>query len=123
MDKRKRVREEVEETMALMDQMETLDPGPYFYTRVEARLRGEEREARVRLLDLLGSRILKPALLALLLLINLFSAVYFLVEPREAAPPDETYSSYASEWVQEYWPSQDSYDVSVMEKMTGGSES
>ena len=122
MDKRKQVREEVEKTMSLLDRMQNLDAGPYFYTRVDARLRSKEREKRTILSGFPGARVLKPALLLLLLIINLISVFFFLKGPGDTGLDEEKYRSYAFQLVQEYWPTQDTYDISVTEKMTGGSE-
>ena len=122
MDKRKRVREEVEKTMSLLDRMENLEAGPFFYTRVEAKLRSKEREKKIKLPGFLGAGVLKPALLVLLLMINLVSAVFFLVGSKDTGLAEDNYRPYASQLAREYWPSQDTYDISLAEKMTGGSE-
>ncbi len=122
MDKRKRVQEEVEKTMSLLDRVENLEAGPYFYTRVEARLRQIEREEKTKQPGIFGVRVLKPALLVLLLIVNLFSAVFFLVESGDTGQAEKKYRSYVSQLVGEYWPSQDTYDISVTEKMTGGNK-
>ena len=122
MDKRKPVREEVEKTMSLLDRMENLEAGPYFYTRVEARLRSKEIEEKTKHPGIFVVRVLKPALLVLLLLVNLFSAVFFLSESKDTGLVEEKYRSQASQIVQEYWPSQDTYDISLTEKMTGASQ-
>lgn len=122
MDKQKRVQEEVEKTMSLLDRMENLEAGPYFYTRVEARLRSKEREEKTILPGFFAARVLKPAFLVLLLMINLISVFFFLKESGDTGLVENKYRSHASQLVREYWPSQDTYDISVTEKMTGGSE-
>ena len=122
MTKEDRVREEVEKTMSLLDRMENLEAGPYFYTRVEAILRGREKEEKMKQPGIFGVKVLKPAFLALLLLVNLVSAVFFLTESKDAGLSEEKYRSHASQLVREYWPIQDTYNVSITEKMTGSSE-
>jgi len=122
MDKRKRVREEVEKTMSLLDRMENLEAGPFFYTRVEARLRSKEREEKLKQPGIFGVKVLKPALLALLLVANLISAVFFLVGSRDTGLTEQNYRTHASQLAREYWPSQDTYAVTVTEKMMGESE-
>jgi hypothetical protein len=122
MDKQKRVQEEVEKTMSLLDRMQNLEAGPYFYTRVQARLRSKEREEKTKLPGFFSARVLKPAFLVLLLMINLISVFFFLEEYGDTGLVENKYRSHASQLVQEYWPSQDTYDISVTEKMTGGSE-
>ena len=122
MDKRKKVREEVEKTMSLLDRMQNLEAGPYFYTRVQARLHSKERKKKTILSGFPGARVLKPALLLLLLMINLISVFVFLKGPGDTAVVEKKYRSYASQLVREYWPSQNTYDISLMETMTEGSE-
>ena len=122
MDKRKRVQEEVEKTMACLDQMENLEAGPYFYTRVESRMRSKKREEKIKLPGFLGVRVLKPALLLLLLMVNLISVILLLEKSGDTELVEDKYRSHASQLAREYWPSQDSYDISVTEKMTEGSK-
>lgn len=118
MDKQKRAREEVEKTMSLLDRMENLEAGPYFYTRIEARLRSKEREEKTKLWGFPGARVLKPALLLLLLMINLISVFFFLKGSGHTGSAEEKYRTHVSQLVQEYWPTQDTYDISITEKMT-----
>ena len=122
MDKQERIREEVEKTMSLLDQMQNLEADPYFYNRIEARLRSKERERKTKLLAFPVSGVLKPALLLLLLMINLISVFFLLKGSSETGLTGEKYRSRASQLVREYWPSQDTYDISLMKKMTGGSK-
>ena len=122
LDKQKHIRDEVEKTMSLLDRVEKLEAGPYFYTRVESRLRSREKEEKAKLPGILGVRVLKPAFLVLLLMINIISAVFFLVESKDTGLADKTYSSQASQLVQEYWPSQDTYDIPVTKMMTEGNK-
>lgn len=122
MSKRNRVRDEVEKTMSLLDRLENLEAGPYFYTRVAAKLRSREREEQIRQPVFWGAGVLKPALLTLLLAVNFISAGLFLLKPGDTGVTGETYRSHAAQLAGEYWPSQDSYVVSVTEKMTGENE-
>lgn len=122
MDKRKRVREEVEKTMSLLDRMQNLEASPYFYTRIQAKLSSKEREKKTILSGFPGARVLRPAFLLLLLMINLISVFFFLRGSGDTGLVEKKYRSYASQLVQEYWPTQDTYDISLMETMAGGSE-
>jgi hypothetical protein len=122
MDKQERIREEVEKTMSLLDRMQNLEADPYFYIRIEARLRSEEREKKTKLMGYPGAGVLKPALLLLLLMINLISVFFILKQSGDTGLAEEKYRSRASQLVREYWPTQDTYDISLTEKMTGGSK-
>jgi hypothetical protein len=79
MAKQDLVREKVEETLASLDRMERLDAGPAFFQRLQARL-GTEAEKPVRpgLLRLpkVFAPVLRPALLAILVLVNILTVVF-----------------------------------------------
>ena len=72
MKKNKKIEQEVLKTMDLFQQRETLPPNPYFYYRIRQRL--EERNTEREIL----SGILKPALLTLLILFNIFTAYWYI---------------------------------------------
>lgn len=119
MNKKERINKQVDQTLELMDRLETLEAGPYFYTRLQARLREAERETGNRLIAIFNVRRLQPALLLLLLVINIVSAVFFLAAPKTAAPGQEDYSTYAAAFLEDYTLDTNSYDTDVTEKMTG----
>jgi hypothetical protein len=76
---------EVEETLAAFDRRDTLPPDPHFYGRIMARLtrEGKPRGAIAALW--------KPALLAVLAVLNLTTAVWYLGARRErTAVPEPT---------------------------------
>lgn len=76
MAKQDLVREKVEETLASLDRMERLDAGPAFFSKLQARLGAEaERPVRFRLPNLLAPA-LRPALLAILVLVNILTVVF-----------------------------------------------
>ena len=117
MDKRKRIREEVELTLRAMDQMQDIEAGPYFYTRLEARLKSRRKESVSWLPS--GTRVLRPAMLSLLLLINVFTAIFFLSGPAETETGNKAMYAYISEMTTGYYKDQKGYDSYVAEKMTG----
>ena len=72
MDRKKRIEQEVQKTLAQFEKAEQLPPDPYFYTRLKSRL--EERQRSEAKLPLL----LRPAFLALLFVLNIISAGWYL---------------------------------------------
>lgn len=79
MKEKKRIEEEVQKSMELLDQQESLPPDPYFYTRLRARIDSRNQQHRVLSLSL------KPALLALLVMMNLGTAVWYLAGDSSSA--------------------------------------
>jgi hypothetical protein len=79
MTKQDLVREQVEETLASLDRLERLDAGPAFFSRLQARL-GAEAEKPVHSslfrLPRVFTPVLRPALLAILVLVNILTVVF-----------------------------------------------
>ena len=121
MDKEDRIREKVEETLGLIDRLESPGAGPYFYTRLEAELRSREKESRGWLRGQSAAGRLRAVFVTLLLLINVVSFVLFLAKPKTVpagkAGYDE-YGEYASVLLEEYSLKKNTYDVDAVAKMT-----
>ncbi|MCP4213225.1 MAG: hypothetical protein GY765_01155, partial [bacterium] len=126
--KQKRIREEVDKTLGLMDNMEKLEGGPYFYTRLEAEIRSREKSPSW-LPAFLPAKLLRPAL-ALLLVINVVSTLVFFttIEPGASTTigteKQETTliadkQEYMSTFLEDYSLNRNTYDVDVTEKITG----
>ncbi len=77
MDRRQRIEEEIGQTLDQMDRADRLPPDPHFYARVMARL--EERSGRRGL----APAILRPALLTMLVVVNLITAVWYFGGDRQ----------------------------------------
>ncbi|MCP5046653.1 MAG: hypothetical protein GY940_05750 [bacterium] len=132
MDKREKIREKVDRTLEAMDHMEKLETGPYFYTRVEARLKNRRKqEARQWMPGNIFGRALRPVLMTLLLLLNVVSGIVFLLGPGQPAHTvrtektvsrDKPLQTYVSGLTQEYWQSNEAMDTVVTEKMIGSAE-
>jgi hypothetical protein len=79
MAKQDLVRDKVEETLASLDRMERLDAGPAFFSKLQARL-GAKTEKPVRpgwfRLPKVFAPALRPALLAILVLVNILTVVF-----------------------------------------------
>jgi hypothetical protein len=97
---RDRVEDEVLKTLEVLDALEDVEPGPYFFARLRANLGSPTEVAEPRLLSvLLGSR-LAPTLLALVLVANVFTAVMVLKEDRDSQ--SEIRNEYVESLANEY---------------------
>ncbi|MFZ5516675.1 MAG: hypothetical protein ACOY90_08560 [Candidatus Zhuqueibacterota bacterium] len=68
MNRKQKIEQEIEKTLGQFERAERLPSNPYFHTRVQARL-NETPEP---------SGVLKPIFLAVLLTLNILTAVYFI---------------------------------------------
>jgi hypothetical protein len=120
MDKQKRLQDEVDKTLEMMDRMESLEAGPYFYTRLESKLRSREREKRHWLPNIsqVLDKGLRPILLTLLIVINMISAVFFMVQSKITRTRQEESQTYISTFLEDYSLNRNTYDIDVAEKMT-----
>lgn len=120
------IRQKVEQTMAGMDKMEDLEAGPYFFQKVQARLREQERQVLPGFLGWVNTMVLRPAVLTVIILINLVSAVVLLRggggQPEVSTSGEQI--SYAAAFVADYslGSSQDSLDDYFREKTGEGGE-
>lgn len=119
MDKQKRLQEKADRTLEMMDHMESLEAGPYFYTRLESKLCSREREKRHWLPNIsqISNRWLRPVFLTLLIVINVISTVFFLLESRNSRTSQEEYHTNISLFLEDYSLTQNTYDIDVTEKM------
>jgi hypothetical protein len=77
-EKRDRIEGEVDRVLGLFDTLEDVAAGPFFYTRLQARI-GSARNPTPSLIERLAlGRGLAPALLALVVVLNLLTAVAVL---------------------------------------------
>ena len=75
MNKKEIIEEEIRKTLEVFDQKESLPPNPYFYTRVQQRIKeNSENNSTVW-------GYLKPALLTILLLINVGTFIWYFNSP------------------------------------------
>jgi len=68
MNRKQRIEQEIDRTLSQFDQAERLPSNPYFHTRVMARLHDATAP----------SGVLKPIFLAVLLTLNILTAIYFI---------------------------------------------
>ena len=67
------IREEVEKTLNAFDNITNLDGNPFLFTRLQA----EIEKSGVKTKGELRSRILRPAILFIIVLFNIFTGIYF----------------------------------------------
>jgi len=66
MNREERIEEHVRQTLDAFEQAEKLPPNPYFFTRVQARLKRKEKSFTI-------AHVVKPAVIALLLILNMIT--------------------------------------------------
>jgi hypothetical protein len=83
------IEQEVEKTMQFLKPMDKLPLNPYFYTRVQAKI-DNHRRLREHLIreGLFGSRLWRPALIGIIILLNLTTAILLYIN--EGTPQDTT---------------------------------
>lgn len=72
MNKKETIEEEIQKTLDLIEQGETIPPDPYFYSKIMNRIEQKNRKRS------LYHSILKPAFWIFLFLINIGSAIWYL---------------------------------------------
>ena len=72
MDRTKKIEQEIAKTLEEFDRVEQLPEDPYFYTRLQARLNSREKK------NALFPRVLRPAIVTALLLLNIGTAYFYL---------------------------------------------
>jgi len=93
MEREQKIAQEVEKTLELLEHAERLRPNPFFFTRVQARIQQKKKKQFWQWLPV----ILKPVFLAMLLTVNIITAVYLL-----GADKIQTTSSVRSELKNEF---------------------
>ncbi len=91
------IKSEVEKTLSSLDSWKEIKTDSFFYTRLSVRL---EKKTQFSLLNwLFDSPILRPALIAITLLINIFSINYYLSTSNNSAAQS---NDFATLFVDEY---------------------
>ena len=124
MDKQKQLQEKVDRTLEMMGRMESLKAGPYFYTRLESKLCSREREKRygIRNIFRIFDRRLRPVLVTLLIVMNVISALFFLLESQNTRTSQEEYQANISLFLENYSLNSNIYDIDVTEKLISARE-
>ena len=74
MKNEKKIFEEVNKTLNAFDHISDLDENPYLFTRLQAEIESSEKKEK----GLLKEKILRPAVLIIILVINILTGVYFI---------------------------------------------
>ena len=114
MKSKEQIAQEVMKTLQCFDQRTPLESNPFFSTRVLARIRNLEEEKRARSLRKvfsLGS--LRPALLTLIVVLNVVSAIIVF---RGSHNQTNIRDQYLTEFADEYAFNQNAYDFSLLNK-------
>lgn len=75
MNKEDKILAEVEKTLNAIDSLPNLDANPFLFTRIKARI---EKESIKHASKVKTDFVLKPVTLALIIVINIITAVYFI---------------------------------------------
>jgi len=119
MDKQKQIQQEVDKTLETMNHMETLEAGPYFYTRLESKLKSSKREKRYFRIPNIWTILnegLKPAFIIILILINVISALFFLMKSPNRQSRIENSINF-SFILEEYSLNPNTYDIDLTDKI------
>ena len=93
MKKKEQIEEEIEKTLNAFDNIESLDVNPYLITRIEAEInKSQIRQSRI----LTNINLLRPMILFLFLIINVFTALFFLDLKNNTDSAKQTYLSAIS---------------------------
>jgi hypothetical protein len=78
MNREKEIEQEVMKTLRCLDNIEEIEAGPFFYGCLQAKLENLNKPCENRLRQIFSRRLLRPAYIILLILINLVSAFVIL---------------------------------------------
>ena len=109
MKSKEQIEQEVMKTLQCFEQRESIECNPFFSTRVLARIRSLEEEQRMRSLRKVFSLgYLRPALLALIVVLNITSAIIVF---RGTQTQTNVREQYLTAFADEYALNQQEYDV------------
>jgi hypothetical protein len=94
-ERKKQIYDEVEKTLRAMDHLPRLEANPFLYTRIQARLASEA--ATQSNLAFIRTKF-KPAILALLVLLNVLTAVHFFKADDPKHDADQLISALSSDY-------------------------
>lgn len=98
MTKKKKIEQEVQKTLEGFDQAERLKSNPFFYTRLRARIEQSDAKQMQPKGWEFAWRVLKPALLFLIIALNIFTATQFLKnQNNEPSSREQLLNSFAQE--------------------------
>ncbi|MCP4402168.1 MAG: hypothetical protein GY801_33305 [bacterium] len=108
MTEKERIRQEVEKTLQCFDGIEKIEPRPFFFTRLKARINSTDAEKKRVKQSGWGFAALRPALLSLLIVLNFVSAIVIF---RGNETRSDNRSEYLSAFAEEYSFTQETEDL------------
>ncbi len=106
MEKEKKIFEEVEKTISVLERMKKLEPNPFLYTRIKAEM-GKRTLKNTKKTQLPFA--IKPTIIFVILLLNLFTAIYFF----KTNPKQDTSELLINELKADYQISQTQNDLLI----------
>lgn len=106
-ERKERIEKEVEKTLQQLDQFEKLESDPFFYTRLQAKMKSTQNQHNQSAIFSFAGRYLRPAFLILLLVLNLISALVVLQNRNSGS---DSQSTNISSFADEYSINDNSYD-------------
>ena len=98
-ERRKRIDQEVERTLACFDDLETINPSPFFNTRLEAKLESHHKGKELFLIGIFNRVALRPVLIACLIILNVCSSVIlFRGDGNQTESRKENLKAFASSY-------------------------
>lgn len=94
MKKENHILDQVEKTLQAFDQMPTLEPNPYLFTRLQAILASRKSPGILLFLKNIN---LKPLALSIIMVINILTAAYVIAE-KENSLKDQLVSSLIQDY-------------------------
>jgi len=82
MNKKEKIEQEIQKTLAQFDKAEKLPANPYFYTRVQAGLEESRKERHVFM------AVLKPAFFTVLVVLNVTTAFWYMDNGEQISQTD-----------------------------------
>jgi len=122
MDKKREIQEKVNSTMELMDKLGTLESRPDFYNRVRKKIYDNEGSAESRHFNFFRNLKLQPVLITTILIINLFSTLFFILGSEAKRPNENKYQVYASMLLEANTIESNTYEQNIYKNITGEAE-
>ncbi len=108
MGKKEQIENEVQKTLQSFDQKETIECSPFFYTRLQDKIRRLEEKKRFSARQIFSRRVLLPAFVVFIVLFNILSLA---LVSRKSASQSDIRKEYISELAEEYAMSLSEYNL------------
>ncbi|OGL48648.1 MAG: hypothetical protein A2161_04440 [Candidatus Schekmanbacteria bacterium RBG_13_48_7] len=90
-DRKQKIEENVERTLQLFNEIETIEPGPYFYAKLLSKIKNLQKKTRFSMRNFFQTVVLRPAFLVFLVILNIFSASFMFQETENQSQIREKY--------------------------------